>query len=198
LDHGAGGFTAGSRGTDSDLWLAIGIPAAVFLLIAWPALIRLATKRRRWLTASGDAGLAHAAWRELTDDLADYGLGFTSAETPRAVARRVTRDAHLDESGIHAVQGISAAEERARYARLAAPGASLKTQVRIARRAISASVPRRQRLRARLLPASTLGAARRLTQRASDLLSWLDFSWPAMRRQLRAALRRPGGRAAQT
>jgi hypothetical protein len=199
LDHGAGGaFPSARRAADSGLWLAIGVPAAVFLLIAWPALIRLATKRRRWLAASGDAGLAHAAWRELTDDLADYGLGFTPAETPRAVARRVTRDAHLDESGIQAVQRISAAEERARYARLAGPGAGLKAQVRIARRAISASVPRRQRLRARLLPASTLGTARRLTQRASDLLSWLDFSWPAMRRQLRAGLRRPGRRAAQT
>jgi hypothetical protein len=199
LDHGAGGgFTPASRGRDSGLWLAIGIPAAVFLLIAWPALIRLATKRRRWLTAASDAALARAAWRELTDDLADYGLGFQPAETPRAVARRVTRDAHLDESGIQAVQRISAAEERARYARLAGPGVDLKAQVRIARRAISASVPRRQRLRARLLPASTLRTARRLTQRASDLLSWLDFSWPAMRRQLRAALRRPGGRAVQT
>jgi hypothetical protein len=199
LDHGAGGgITPASHGTNSDLWLAIGIPAAVFLLIAWPALVRLATKRRRWLTASSDAGLAHAAWRELTDDLADYGLGFTPAETPRAVARRVTNDAQLDESGIQAVQRISAAEERARYAKLAGPGAGIKAQVLIARRAMSASVPRRQRLRARLLPASTLGSARRLTQRAGDLLSWLDFSWPAMRRQLRAALRRPGRRAAQT
>jgi transglutaminase-like putative cysteine protease len=199
LDHGAdSGFTPASRHAGSDLWLTAGIPAAVFLLIAWPALIRLATRRRRWLTASSDADLAHAAWRELTDDLADYGLGFTPAETPRAVARRVTRDAHLDESGIQAVQRISAAEERARYARLAGPGAGLKAQARTARRAISASVPRRQRLRASLLPASTLAAARRLTQRASDLLSWLDFSWPAVRRQLRAALRRPGGHAAQT
>jgi transglutaminase-like putative cysteine protease len=198
LEHGAGGGLTASHGTNSGLWLAIGIPAAMFLLIAWPALIRLATKRRRWLTASSDAGLAHAAWRELTDDLADYGLGFIPAETPRAVARRVTNDAHLNESGVQAVQRISAAEERARYAKLAGPGAGLKAQVRIARRAISASVPRRRRLRARLLPASTLGSARRLTQRASDLLGWLDFSWPAMRRQLRATLRRPGRHAAQT
>lgn len=199
LDHGAdSGFTAASKHAGSGLWLAVGIPAAVFLLIAWPALIRLATRRRRWLTASSDAELAHAAWRELTDDLADYGLGFTPAETPRAVAGRVTRDAHLDKSGIEAVQRISAAEERARYARLAGPGAGLKAQVRTAQEAISASVPRRQRLRARLLPASTLAAARRMTQRASELLSWLDFSWPAMRRQLRVALRRPGRHAAQT
>ena len=199
LNHGTdSGFTPASQRAGYDLWLAAGIPAAVFLLIAWPALIRLVTRRRRWLTAASDADLAHAAWRELTDDLADYGLGFMPAETPRAVARRVTNDANLDESGIQAVQRISAAEERARYARLAGPSAGLKAQALIARRAISTSVPRRQRLRARLLPASTLGAARRLTQRAGELLSWLDFSWPAVRRQLRTALHRPGGHATQT
>ena len=181
-----------SQSAASDLWLAIGIPVGVFLLIAWPALIRIATRRRRWLTASSDADVAHAAWRELTDDLADYGLGFAPAETPRAVARRVAGDAHLDESGIQAVKRISAAEERARYARLADPGTGLKASVRTARRAFSASVPRRQRLRARLLPASTLLAARQLAQRGGVMLSWLDFSWPAVRRQLRAVVHRPG------
>ncbi len=183
---------AAKKSSGSDLWLAIVIPAGVLLLLSWPALIRLATSRRRWLTASSDADLAHAAWRELTDDLADYGLGFAPAETPRAVARRVAGGANLDESGIQAVQQISAAEERARYARLADSGAGLKASVRTARRAISASVPRRQRLRARLLPASTLLAAGHLAQRAGEMFSWLDFSWPAVRRQLRAIVHRTG------
>lgn len=187
-----GELSAAKQSADSDLWLAIGIPAGVFLLIAWPALIRIATRRRRWLTASSDADVAHAAWRELTDDLADFGLGFAPAETPRAVARRVTGDAHLDESGIRAVKMISAAEERARYARLADPGTGLKASVRTAHRAFSASVPRRQRLRARLLPASTLLAARQLAQRGGVMFSWLDYSWPAVRRQLRAVVHRPG------
>jgi hypothetical protein len=199
LNHGPdNGIGGASPRAGSDLWLTAGIPAAAFLLIAWPALIRLATRRRRWLTAASDAELAHAAWRELTDDLSDYGLGFTPAETPRAVATRVARDAQLDESGIQAVQEISAAEERARYARQARPAAGIRAQVRTAHQAISASVPRRRRLRARLLPASTLADARRLTQRAGELLSWLDFSWPAMRRQLRTALRRPRGHATQS
>jgi transglutaminase-like putative cysteine protease len=193
LGHGArGGLTTGRHSADSELWLAIGIPAGVVLLIAWPALTRVLTRRRRWLIASSDGELAHAAWRELTDDLADYGLGFTPAETPRAVARRVAKEADLDDSGINAVIRISGAEERARYARLPDPGADLKGSVRTARRAISASVPRRQRLRATLLPASTLQAAGRLTQRASEMLNWLDFSWPGVRRQLRSMGQRPG------
>jgi transglutaminase-like putative cysteine protease len=193
LNHGAGGgLPTGRHSADSELWFAIGIPAGVVLLIAWPALTRVLTRRRRWLTASSDGELAHAAWRELTDDLADYGLSFTPAETPRAVARRVAKEADLDDSGINAVIRISAAEERARYARLPDPGADLKGSVRTARRAISASVPRRQRLRATLLPASTLQAAGRLTQRASEMLNWLDFSWPGVRRQLRSMGQRPG------
>ena len=35
--------------SDAGLWLAIGIPVLVILLLTWPALIRLLTRRRRWL-----------------------------------------------------------------------------------------------------------------------------------------------------
>ncbi|HTZ90799.1 MAG TPA: transglutaminaseTgpA domain-containing protein [Streptosporangiaceae bacterium] len=169
----------------SKKWLAVAVPVALFLLLAWPALTRLLTRRRRWLTASGDAGMARAAWRELTDDLADYGLDGTPGETPRAVARRVVIEARLDGTAAQAVRRLAAAEERARYSRLPDPAAGLKDAVLTVRRAVAASVPRRQRVAARLLPSSTLLAARRLAQRGSELLGWLDSSWPTVRRQLR-------------
>lgn len=193
-ERAALGGPAGATNTHSSaMALAVGIPAGFFLLLAWPMLTRVLTRRRRWLTASGDAGIARAAWRELTDDLADYGLPCTPGETPRAVARRVTIEARLDETASWAVSRLAAAEERAHYARLPGPGTGLKAAVLTVRRAVAASVPRRQRLRARLLPASTLLAARHLVQSASELLSWLDTSWPTMQRQLRrAAARRPG------
>ena len=175
----------GKKAISSGLWLAIGIPVLVFLLIGWPALVRLVTRRRRWLTASGNAGHAHAAWRELTDDLADYGLACVPGETPRAVARRVAREASLSEAAAAAASRISTAEERARYARLALPGVGLAADVRTVRRAVAASATPKQRLLARLLPASTLTAARRLLERAGGLLGWLDSSWPALRRQVR-------------
>jgi transglutaminase-like putative cysteine protease len=187
------GTAIATRRAGSDLGLAIGIPAAVFLLIAWPALTRLLTRRRRWLSASGDAAIAHAAWSELTDDLADYGLGCSPGETPRAVARRVTRQASLDQTATSAVSRLARAEERARYARLPDPGAGLKAAEVTVRRAVAASVPRQQRLRARLLPASTVLAARHLLQRGSEMLSWLDSSWPTLRRQLRRAAARQAG-----
>ncbi len=95
--------------SDLGLWLGIGIPVLIFLLLAWPALARVLTRRRRWLAASGDAAQAEAAWRELTDDLSDYGLGCNPGETPRAVARRVRWPGHSGPRG-----GPGAAEDRRR------------------------------------------------------------------------------------
>lgn len=171
---------------------AIAIPVLLFLLLAWPALTRLVTRRRRWLAASSDAGLAHAAWRELTDDLTDCGLGGLPGETPRALARRVARDSSLDPAAEDALGRIAAAEERARYARSPQAGRGLAADVAVVRKAVAASVPRKQRLRARLLPASTLEAAGRLLQRAGDGLRWLEAPIPAIRRQRRTAVHRPG------
>jgi transglutaminase-like putative cysteine protease len=191
-EHGAvsGAASPGARAGGSDLGVAIGIPVVLFLLLAWPALTRILTRRRRWLTASGDMAAAHAAWRELTDDLADYGMPRAPGETPRATARRVVSAARLDEPAAGAVVRISTAEERARYATAPQPGSGLKADSALARRAIAASVPRRSRLRARLLPASTLLAARRIWQRFSEVSSWIDSSWPAVRRQLRTLAHR--------
>ena len=56
---------------------------------ATPGTIRVITRRRRWRSASGDAGLAGAAWQELCADLDDYGLHCRPSESPRALARRV-------------------------------------------------------------------------------------------------------------
>ena len=177
--------------SDVGLWLGIGIPVLIILLLTWPALVRLLTRRRRLLAAAGDAAQAQAAWRELIDDLSDYGLGCAPGETPRVVARRVTRRPASTRPAALALKSIADAKERASYARLAVPGAGLAAELRTVRRAIAASVTRKQRLRARLLPASTLTSARRLLERAGGMLGWLDSSWPAVRRQLRRAAHRP-------
>jgi transglutaminase-like putative cysteine protease len=186
LGNTGGGVAASAH--SSALGWAIGIPVALFLLIAWPCLTRLVVRRRRWLAASDDAGLADAAWRELTDDLADYGLTGQPGDTPRAVATRVAEAVQLDPAVLGAVGRIRAAEERARYARTAEPGAGLAADVGVVRRAVASSVSVPERIRARLLPASTLAAAWRLLQRAGDMFGWLDVSWPVLRRQLRQAV----------
>jgi TgpA N-terminal domain/Transglutaminase-like superfamily len=161
------------------------IPIVLVLLLAFPGLGRLAIRRKRWLSASGDADLAHAAWRELTDDLDDYGLTSQPSESPRALTRRINKDAELNDAGREALARIGTAEERARYAVSAWPGGSLRRDVHTVRRAIAADSTRSQRLRAVLMPASTVAAIRRGLQRAGDLFGWLDTSMPAMQRELR-------------
>jgi hypothetical protein len=193
LSHltGGGDSSAGrAHGSALGTGLGIGIPLAVLFLLALPALIRLATRRRRWLTAGGDVGLAHAAWLELTDDLADYGLACQPGETTRVVTQRVITAAALDAPAAQALKRVGSAEERARYALSPLPAAGLAADVLVVRRAVAATVRPRRRLRARLLPPSTLATIGRLLQQASDLLGLLESSWPAMRRAMTGARQR--------
>ncbi len=169
----------------SDLWLVILIPVLALLLISAPAVARRLTRRRRWLAAAGDAAIAAAAWRELIDDLADFGVRRQPGETPRAMATRIRREADLKPATAEALGRIVTAAEREQYARLPGPAAGLPADVLTVRRALAASVPVRQRMRAWLFPTSTLKGAQHLLQRAGDTLTWLDTSLPALRRQLR-------------
>lgn len=183
---GAGTSTKGGRSGPGFPW-GIVVPVIIVVLLVWPGLGRIATRRRRWLVASGNAGLAHAAWREMVDDLADYGFARQLSESPRALARRIATDADLQGSAREAVRRIGSAEERARYALSAAPGeAGLRADVRIVRRAVAAHSSPTQRLRARLFPASTLTAALHGLQRITEVFGWLDTSWPSMRQVRRS------------
>jgi transglutaminase-like putative cysteine protease len=174
----------------SDLWLVILIPVLVLLLIGLPGVTRKLTRRRRWLAAAGDAAVAGAAWRELIDDLADFGVSRQPGETPRAMARRIRREADLNPAAAAALGRVVTAAERAQYARLAGPASGLPEDVLTVRRALAASVPARRRIRAWLFPTSTLKGAQHQLQRAGDMLTWLDTSVPALRRQLRGTEQR--------
>jgi transglutaminase-like putative cysteine protease len=178
-----GGSGAGNASGGSGTWLAIVIPLVVLLLIVSPAAARRFTRRRRWLVASGDAATAAAAWRELTDDLTDFGLSRAPGETPRALARRLTRESSLDPGTAQALGRIVTAAERAAYALRADSGAGLAADVNRVRRAVAKTTPLSRRIRAWLLPASTLATTQEGLQRLGDMLSWLDTSWPALRRQ---------------
>ena len=188
---GTGGPAAARRAHGGSLaWVGIVVPVLLIGLVAWPMLTRQLTRRRRWYTARTDLSRAHVAWRELTDDLADYGLGAPPGETPRSLTRRVSAEAGLSPDAASALARITAAEEQACYARAPRPGDGLRADSATVRRAMAASVSRGNRLRARLMPASTVQAARRASQQASNMLSWLDESWPAFGRQLRGLARR--------
>jgi transglutaminase-like putative cysteine protease len=180
----AGGSGAAAGGGFPVLLVVLLVIAA--LLIA-PGLGRVVTRRRRWLGASGDAGRAHAAWRELTSDLVDLGLGGPASESPRALARRVAASAGLDGPAREALDRMAAAEERARYARTPAAGESLRADGKTVRRAVARAVTRQQRWRARVLPASTLNPVGAWLREAADVFGWMDAAGLRIRQTIGGA-----------
>lgn len=110
----------------------------------------------------------NAAWAELDDALCDYGMSRQPSESPRALARRLTEQYGFDAEAEAAVSRIAMAVERMLFARTTGEIGSLPEDLRRVRRALAATVTRGRRIRAVLLPPSTLLRARRLGTRALD------------------------------
>jgi hypothetical protein len=158
-EGGLGGTIPGKSGGLTP-WQIFGLVIAGLLAVAViaPSAARLAIRRRRWGRArrGGDAALAHAAWRELQDDLIDYQAGYAPSESPRAISTRVGTDRPLSVASTEALSRITLAEERAQYAASPVPGGHLRTDSAQVRRALAATTSRAWRLRARVLPPSVL------------------------------------------
>ncbi len=183
-------------------WAVFGlcVLGLLVILLAAPVAARLAIRRRRWRRGArgGDTALAHAAWRELRDDLVDYGAGYLPSESPRAVAARAAAALGLAEPAVIALRRIALAEERARYAARPDSGAGLRQDSAVVRRAIAAAVPRWTRWRARLMPASVLAPSLARLGQASDVFGRLNPEWFGQARLsgTRLGRRRSGERAA--
>jgi hypothetical protein len=171
-------------------WAVFGLCVAGLLVLGavTPACARLVVRRRRWRMGErgGDAATAHAAWRELRDDLVDYGVGCLPSESPRALAARAA-SAGLAEPAVAALGRIALAVERARYAGRPDSGAGLRQDSAVVRRAIAAAVPRRSRWRARLMPSSVLTPTLTRLGQAADIFGRLNPEWSR-----RVRLRRGG------
>ncbi|MFI6235985.1 DUF3488 and DUF4129 domain-containing transglutaminase family protein [Micromonospora sp. NPDC050784] len=163
-------------------WWAAGL-VALLVLLAVPALRRMALRRRRGGRAVSGAmasaqvdsdsepgtrpvvvGVdanraradAHAAWAELLDTLVDFRVPVDPTETPRATADRLVRDALDDDEAIGSARLLGRAEERARYARDPLTGERLLPALRAVRGALATRADRRTRLLAAVLPPSVL------------------------------------------
>ncbi|MFG2000085.1 DUF3488 and DUF4129 domain-containing transglutaminase family protein [Spirillospora sp. NPDC048911] len=160
-------------------WLAGGL--LVVMLLAAPMVVRLLTRRRRWsaappptTSAPPSSATAHAAWREVHADALDHGLSWRPSDSPRAAARRLGELLELNPTASEALGRIARAEEVARYARSRPPAADLRADVRTVRTAMSAAVGRSARLRARLLPPSTMSDFRHAGTRALETAGRLN------------------------
>ncbi|MFC7386459.1 transglutaminaseTgpA domain-containing protein [Sphaerisporangium rhizosphaerae] len=125
----------------------------------------------------------HGSWQELIDTLYDLGLGHEASESPRALARRVAEQCGLDQDAAASVTAIAAAEERMRYARTPGPVRPLDGDLRRVRDALRAGVTRGRRLRATLLPPSTLRRLRHAGEKVLDGFDRLETLrlWPRRR-----------------
>ncbi|MFC7107396.1 DUF4129 domain-containing protein [Nonomuraea rubra] len=170
----------------------IGIGAAALLLVLLiPAGVRLITRNRRvrslgWkvsqpsdeLTARMAAGrnqvTVAAAWAELDDVLFDYGMARESSETPRALARRLSQQYEFDAGSAAAITAIASAVERVLFARDPGRIEPMSKDLRKVRQALAATVSRGRRVRAVLLPPSTLRRLRLLGERLLDGFDLLE------------------------
>jgi transglutaminase-like putative cysteine protease len=168
-DSGAPGASTRSRGSSAPVgWIVL---AVLIVAAVAPGMARLVTRRRRWHAASGDAGLAQAAWQELCAVLEDFGLGCRLSESPRAAAKRVGSVTGLEEPARQAIGRIASVVEQARYAPVPADASTVRTDVRLVHRALTRNASTSVRWRARLLPASTLRPTRASIRQAAGLIT---------------------------
>ncbi|SEG83937.1 Transglutaminase-like enzyme, putative cysteine protease [Nonomuraea solani] len=187
--------TSGLPPDDSTpLIVQIGIgAAALLLLLLVPAGMRLISRNRRvrslgWkvsepadeLTAamvSGPSGghpAVAAVWAELDDVLYDYGMARHTSETPRALARRLIQQYEFDAESAAAITAIASAVERVLFAKNAGRIEPMRKDLRTVRQALGATVPRGRRIRAVLLPPSTLRRLRGFGERLLDGFDLLE------------------------
>jgi transglutaminase-like putative cysteine protease len=168
-----GAVTSAGRGRSILPWVLLILAIVAALALVAPLTARWLVRRRR-LRATGDAALAHAAWRELRDDLADYGLACRASESPRAAAARIGAALQLDQPAAEALGRIITAEERARYAAAPLPSPTLRADSATVRQALAQEADWSVRWRARLLPPSMLAPVRPALQHTLDVFGWMD------------------------
>lgn len=193
LNHLAGsrsGSTATPRAHSSFPAVPVLLGVLVPLLLA-PPTARPLIRRIRWMRAAGEAGHAHAAWRELLDDLADYRIGWRPSETPRMLAGRLTGDLGLHPAAQEALRRITQAEERARYAKTASSPDHLRADSTVLRRAMARACPLPERCAAVLAPASVLIPVRDALAQALDVFGWMDAVSTSIRTRFRRRDRAP-------
>jgi transglutaminase-like putative cysteine protease len=141
-------------------WLAgIGVAGLLAVALLAPAARRRALRRSRLAGAVPGPGAdvararAHAAWAELLDTLADFGVAVDETRTPRVIRAGLVRRPDLDRVTDDLAR-LTVAEERARYAVTPVRPDGLGLAVLAIRQAIVDQATRRQRLRAWLLPRS--------------------------------------------
>ncbi|GAA3116990.1 transglutaminase TgpA family protein [Streptosporangium carneum] len=188
LEYGGGALVTADEGTPTAVRIGLGVAIAALVGLV-PALLRWqlrARRRRSYSRAASSAPVVlestgvtaartgrwesatTAAWAELDDALCDYGMSRQPSESPRALAGRLIGQYGFDAEAAASMTRIATAVERMLFARTPGEIGSLREDLRVVRRALAATVTRGRRIRAVLLPPSTLLRMRRLGGRLLD------------------------------
>ncbi|MFC3981200.1 transglutaminase TgpA family protein [Streptosporangium jomthongense] len=194
LDYGGSGPIVVEEETPLAVRIGLGVAAVAFVVLI-PAMLRLRLRGHRRRICSRAARPAvvlaeapgtvtvrtglwkqatTAVWAELGDTLYDYGVSRAPSETPRALAVRLSAQHGFDADAEAAVTRIAASAERMLFARTPGETGSPREDLRVVRRALAASAPRSRRIRAVLLPPSTLTGMRTLGTRLLDVFDRLE------------------------
>ncbi|WP_406860434.1 DUF3488 and transglutaminase-like domain-containing protein [Streptomyces sp. HUAS MG47] len=132
-----------------------------------------------------------AAWRELVDTAWDYGILPDESLTLRKAAARIVRLGHLQGDPADAVHRVARAVEQVLYAPDPRPVPGLADEVHLVRTGLAALATRGERLRALLLPRSSVRVIwalqdrwSRLTGRLESLGNEVSVRWSATTRRL--------------
>ncbi|MFI1399105.1 DUF3488 and DUF4129 domain-containing transglutaminase family protein [Streptomyces sp. NPDC020681] len=143
----------------SVLGVGLGV-LAVIVVPLLPMLWRMRIRARR-LSSGGrtpaDASARTlAAWLEVSDTAWDHGILPDESQTPRKAAARIVRLGSLEGEAANSVHRMAGAVEQVLYAPEPKPGSGLADDAERIRAGLSAGVSRGTRLRALLLPRSTV------------------------------------------
>ncbi|MBQ1107572.1 DUF3488 and transglutaminase-like domain-containing protein [Streptomyces sp. 404i] len=163
------------RGTP--LWKVLLVVHAAVLLVAAlvlsPLLWRLRARNRRLgsggRTPADAAARTLAAWREISDEAWDHGIAPDESLTPRKAAARIVRLGRLDTTAAEAVHRIAGSVEQVLYAPEPRPAAGLAQDALTVRAGLRASAGRGARLRATLLPRSSVRVVWAVSERRTAL-----------------------------
>jgi transglutaminase-like putative cysteine protease len=154
---------AGTSGPPALLILAA--LAGIVLLVALPSLV-VAWRRRRRISLPDPRARIEATWRDLGDSITDLGWTWSSAATPREAANTLAKQVRLGEPERAALRRLVWWIEQVRYAPpsvdVVPPSPNeLRDDLAVLRKAADRGAVRGRRIRARLAPASLIGAGLR-------------------------------------